>query len=159
MLLLPVFAPTTWHASPDACRIRNGQTGERVAGEGRWGVDGLRGENWRGGGGVECVSERERGSVLEREGTGIQYERGGSSSHSSSSKRRRRSERGSEERETWINIYTVRRDNSETVIKLVCHISFHYRAELGCKWSKRPPFQVDFISFMTVNGIEAGREK
>lgn len=65
---------------------------------------------------------------------------------------------GSEEREAWINIYTVRRDNSEAVIKLLCHISFCYETALACKWSKRLPFPVDLICFMTVNRSELGKE-
>lgn len=70
------------------------------------------------------------GSVLVREEIGIPYEKDGSSSRRRSE---RDSERESEERQARINIYTVRRDNSEAVIKLVCHISFHYRAWLACK--------------------------
>lgn len=40
---------------------------------------------------------------------------------------------GNPRRDASINIYTARRDNSEAVIKLVCHISFHYWAKLACK--------------------------
>lgn len=34
-------------------------------------------------------------------------------------------------REKPESIFILRRDNSEAVIKLVCHISFHYWAELA----------------------------
>lgn len=90
---LPVFAPTTLHASPDASRIRNGHTGE---------VDGLRGKIKEEAAALSvCHRERGRGggSVLAREEIGILYEKSGSSTS--------RSERdsGGESEETTLNQY------------------------------------------------------
>lgn len=62
------------------------------------------------------------------------------------------------EREAYINIYTARRDNFEAVIKLVCHISFHYWAILACKRSKRPPFSSGFHFFYD-SGFHRARQR
>lgn len=48
------------------------------------------------------------------------------------------------EREKPESIFIQRRDNCEAVIKLVCHISFHYPVEPGWKWSKKAPFSSGF---------------
>lgn len=58
------------------------------------------------------------------------------------------------------SIFIQRRDNSEAVIYIgVSYFIPVLRPSSHENYTKRSPFQVDFTSFMTVNGIEAGRGK
>lgn len=56
------------------------------------------------------------------------------------------------------SIFIQRRDNCEAVIKLVCHISFHYPAEPGWKGSKTAPFLSRF-HFLYDSEQNGGRQR